>query len=86
MPARSAGRGVTAARRRVLELERGLFEWHRVVQGDGRGETPRCRGCGASPIFTGADPCSLPVHAPDCWVAALLAAPTAPDPRAGDGG
>jgi hypothetical protein len=63
--------GVAALCRRVLELERGLFEWHRVA--DGWGETPRCRGCGASPIFTGADPRSMPVHAQDCWVAALLA-------------
>jgi hypothetical protein len=65
--------GVAALCGRVLELERGLFEWHQVVQVDGRGETPRCRGCGASPAFTGADPRSMPVHAPDCWVAALLA-------------
>jgi hypothetical protein len=62
--------GVATLCKRLMALERGLFEWHRV---DGRGETPRCRGCGASPAFTGAHPCSMPVHAADCWVAALLA-------------
>lgn len=70
---------VAALCERVIALEHGLYEWQQVVQVEGWGKTPKCRGCGASPIFTGEHPCAMPAHAPGCWVAAILG--EAPDAR-----